>query len=202
MGLNVFHREYRVPVLSYFLFLITVFVLKHLLNAGTVFSISAALMLLIPFLLKTDRNYFYFNKEGFAKGALISIFVLAVYVAVMLAHGFFTGRQPGLRETGATFFIVQLLLVAIPEEVFFRGYLQKEFGNDLRAVILVSILFAIAHLVIVCATSGSAGICIQNGLTFFPSLVMGYLYLKTKTLWSSIFFHFFANIVHILLKFN
>ena len=202
MGLFVFDREYRTPVLFYFLFLVTILVLKQFLDPGTVFSMSAALMLLIPFLIKSERNYFYFNKRGFIRGAVISLIILAVYLAVMLAYGYFTGRQPGLRETGATFFIVQLLLVAIPEEVFFRGYLQREFGNDIRAVIAVSILFAIAHLVIVCASSGSAGVCVQNGLTFFPSLVMGYLYLKTGTLWSSIFFHFFANVVHILFKFS
>jgi membrane protease YdiL (CAAX protease family) len=36
-------------------------------------------------------------------------------------------------------------------------------------------------------------------LTFFPSLVMGYLYRVTGTLWASIIFHFLANIVHIAL---
>ncbi len=202
MGLFVFDREYRTPVLSYVLLILAVFILKHFLDPGTVFSISAALMLLIPFLVNTDFNYFEFNKIGFIKGVLISLGVLALYVIVMLAYGFITGKQPGIRETGASFFIIQLFLVAIPEELFFRGYLQREFGNDYRAVILVSILFAIAHLLIVCATTGSLGVCVQNGLTFFPSLVMGYLYIKTKTLWSSIFFHFLANIVHILLIFS
>lgn len=202
MGLFAFSSEYRIPILSYVLFLITVFILKYLLDPGTVFSISAALMLLIPFLLKADRNYFYFNTRGFIRGVVISLAILAVYLAVMVVYGLISGKAPGIRETGATFFIVQLLLVAIPEEVFFRGYLQSELGNNYRAIILVSILFAIAHLVIVCATSGNPGVCVQNALTFFPSLVMGFLYLKTKTLWSSIFFHFSANIVHILLKFS
>jgi len=75
-----------------------------------------------------------------------------------------------------------------------------EFGNDYRALIIVSILFAVAHLLIVCATNGGLSVCIQNGLTFFPSLVMGYLFMKTRTLWSSIFFHFLANILHIIIK--
>ena len=194
--------EYRKPVLSYLLLILIVFTLQLFLDSSTVFSISAALMLLIPLLVKTDFNYFDFNSEGFIKGVLISLGVLAVYLLVLFSYGLISGKQPGIREAGYSFFLMQFLLVAIPEEVFFRGYLQKEFGNDYKAVIVVSILFAVAHLVIVCATTGIMGVCIQNGLTFFPSLVMGYLYLKTKTLWSSIFFHFCANIVHILIIFS
>ncbi len=198
----VFTREYRKPILSYLLLILSVFILKHFLDSGTVFSISAALMLLIPFLVNTEYNYFNFNSPGFFKGVLLSLGVLAVYLLVLISYGLISGKHPGIREAGYSFFLIQLVLVAIPEEVFFRGYLQKELGNDYRAVIAVSFLFAIAHLVIVCATTGGLGVCIQNGLTFFPSLVMGYLYLKTKTLWSSIFFHFSANILHILIKFS
>ena len=202
MAQFILKREYRKPVLSYLLLLLIVFILKLFLDSGTVFSISAALMLLIPFLLNTDQNYFYFNSKGFFRGVLLSLGVLVLYLLVLVSYGLITGKHPGLREAGFSFFLIQLVLVAIPEEVFFRGYLQKELGNDLRAVIVVSFLFAIAHLVIVCATAGGLGVCIQNGLTFFPSLVMGYLYLKTKTLWSSIFFHFCANVLHILIIFS
>jgi len=202
MGQFLFMRKYRSPILLYLLLISLVFVLKIFLDSGTVFSISAALMLLIPFLANTEYNYFDFNISGFLKGVLISLVVLAAYLVVLFAYGFISGKQPDIREAGYSFFFIQLFLVAIPEEVFFRGYLQKKFGNDYRAVVVVSILFAVAHLVIVCATTGSLGVCVQNGLTFFPSLVMGYLFLKTGTLWSSIFFHFTANILHILIKFG
>jgi membrane protease YdiL (CAAX protease family) len=40
-------------------------------------------------------------------------------------------------------------------------------------------------------------VCSQAILTFFPSLVMGYLYTTTETLWASIIFHFLANLVYI-----
>ena len=195
-----FPREYKVPILSYLFLILIIFFLSFFLDSGIVFSISAALMLLIPFLLNKDRNFFYFNIKGFVKGILISLAVLSLYLMVLVVYGLITGKQPGFREVGYSFFIIQLVLVAIPEEVFFRGYLQMEFGNNYRAVIIVSFLFAVAHLLIVCATNGGLGVCIQNGLTFFPSLVMGYLFMKTKTLWSSIFFHFFANILHIIIK--
>lgn len=198
----LFIRDYRKPILSYLLLILSVFILQHFLDSGTVFSISAALMLLIPFLANTEYNYFYFNTRSFLRGVLISVGVLAVYFLILSSYNLISGRFPGLREAGYSFFLIQFILVAIPEELFFRGYLQREFGNDYRAVIIVSLLFATAHLVIVCATSGGLSVCIQNGLTFFPSLVMGYLYMKTGTLWSSIFFHFCANILHILIKFS
>lgn len=195
-------RDYRKPVLSYLLLILSVFILQHFLDSGTVFSISAALMFLIPFLANTEYNYFYFNTRGFLRGVFISVGILAVYFFILSSYSLISGSYPGLREVGYSFFLIQFILVAIPEELFFRGYLQREFGNDYRAVVIVSLLFAVAHLVIVCATSGGLGVCIQNGLTFFPSLVMGYLYMKTGTLWSSIFFHFCANIMHILVKFG
>ena len=202
MGQLSLNREYRIPLLSYILLILTVFILKFIFDPGTVFSISAALMLLIPFLVKNEYNYFEFNIRGFIKGVFISLCIIAVYFAVRLAYGLISGIEPGIRDVGISFFIIQLVLVAVPEELFFRGYLQRELGNNYRAVIVTSILFAIAHLLIVCATTGGLNVCVQNGLTFFPSLVMGYLYLKTETLWSSIFFHFIANVVHILLIFT
>ena len=59
--------------------------------------------------------------------------MLAVYLLVLVSYGFISGNYPSIREVGYSFFLTQLILVAIPEEVFFRGYLQKQFGNDYRA---------------------------------------------------------------------
>lgn len=200
MNQPLFRREHRIPVLSYLFLILSIFILGMFLDSGTVFSLSAALMLVIPFLLGKNRNYFAFNYAGFVKGALITFGILAAYLLVFLVYGFLTDKGLGFREAGFTFFIIQFLLVAIPEEVFFRGYLQEEFGNNYRAIIIVSLLFAVAHLLLVCAMGGGVSVCIQNGLTFFPSLVMGYLYMKTGTLWSSILFHCLANILHILIQ--
>ena len=86
--------------------------------------------------------------------------------------------------------VFQLLAVSLPEEAFFRGFLQENLGNNLKGVVLVSILFSIAHL---------PGFLISGDLysilTFFPSLVMGYLYVKTSNILPSTIFHLFANIV-------
>jgi len=84
----------------------------------------------------------------------------------------------------------QLLAVSLPEEAFFRGYLQETVGNNLKGVVAVSILFSIAHLpgFIINGDANSV-------LTFFPSLVMGYLYMRTSNILPCIIFHLFANLI-------
>lgn len=88
--------------------------------------------------------------------------------------------------------IRQLFLVAFPEETFFRGFLQESFGNNRKGLIATSILFAAAHIPI--------SLIIGNWfalLTFFPSLVMGWLYMRTRNTLPSTIFHFLANTVFI-----
>ena len=199
MTVSKFLRDHKLPILSYLVLVISLFVLRLLFNLDLVFTISATLMLVIPLLLKKNTNFLYFNKNGFLKGLLISAIILALYLAVLYFYSLFTGGSLSVREFGLSFLLIQLILVAIPEEIFFRGYLQKEFGNDYKSILIVSVMFAIAHLIVVCAVNGGAGVCIQNGLTFFPSLVMGYLFMKTHTIWSSVVFHFLANVLHILI---
>jgi len=191
--------NYKLPIILYLLIILTIFILSLFLNWDLVFSISATLMLLIPILVKKDTGFLSFDLPGFLRGLGLSAIVLIVYVAVLYLYSMLTDGHLSLRGFGISFILLQFFLVAIPEEVFFRGYLQKEFGNDYRAIVLVSVLFALAHLIVVCAVSGGVNVCTQNALTFFPSLVMGYLFMKTGTIWSSVVFHFLANIVHILI---
>ena len=192
--------QYKIPVLSYLFIILLIFALRLFFDTGLVFSISATLMLLIPLLLKNITEILGFNAKGFIRGVVITLIILLLYVLALFIYANITGRQLTIREVGISFFIVQFLLVALPEEVFFRAYLQKEFGNGYKAIIVVSLLFAIAHLLIVCIADGGISTCTQNALTFFPSLVMGYLFMKTKTVWSSILFHYLANICHILIR--
>ena len=50
-----------------------------------------------------------------------------------------------------------LIVIAFPEEAFFRGYLQQEMGNNLKSIIAVSILFAMAHVLTICIGRSSFG---------------------------------------------
>ncbi|MGI9533494.1 MAG: CPBP family glutamic-type intramembrane protease [Thermodesulfobacteriota bacterium] len=191
--------EYKLPILSYLLLITSIYILRLFLGWDTAFIIGAVLMLVIPFLIRRDLNFFYYDSSGFIKGLGISIIILIIYIVVLFMYSRLNAGHLSIREFGISFLLIQFFLVAIPEEVFFRGYLQKCLGNDYKAIIIVSILFAIAHLIIVCAITGGINVCAQNALTFFPSLIMGYLFMKTTTIWSSVVFHFLANVVHILI---
>ena len=196
----VSNKKY-IYLLSYILLVISIFLLNTFFEGGLALSVSATLMLLIPFFFKADYDYFNFKLDGFIRGLIISLLILLVYIALLKGYTLYSNKEFGLRDFTVSFILVQFLLIAIPEEVFFRGFLQKSFGNTIKAVFFVSILFAIAHLITVCGTGRVSLLgCGQNALTFFPSIVMGYLYVKTETLWSSIIFHFLANLVHILVK--
>ena len=95
--------------------------------------------------------------------------------------------------------LVQLLLVALPEEVFFRGYLQtsidrlwgrdrKVLGIDfnLHSAILVSALFAIGHFITIPNPARLA--------VFFPSLLFGWLRRASGGVTTPILFHAACNL--------
>ena len=93
----------------------------------------------------------------------------------------------------------QILFVAIPEEFFFRGYLQSNIiylfntlsGKKHRfthwyGIIICAMIFALSHVILL----GS----INSIITFFPGLVMGWLFFRTNSLIAPILFHSLANI--------
>lgn len=84
----------------------------------------------------------------------------------------------------------QLLGVSLSEEVYFRGFLQESLGNTARGVFLTSGLFALMHLPQLVFYGDWYSL-----MTFFPSLVMGFLYLQTSNILPSVVFHFAANIL-------
>lgn len=183
--------------ISYIFLLLTVITVSIFLSYEYVLSISASVMILIPILLRKDEGIFSFNLKGFLNGVFISIFLVCLYALITNLLPFSFGNNLDFSRVSISLVLINFLLVAIPEEVFFRGYLQKQLGNTIWSIVIVSLLFAIAHFITICVFRGPGlFVCSINILTFFPSLVMGFLYYKTKTLWSSIFFHTVANIVH------
>lgn len=97
---------------------------------------------------------------------------------------------------------VQLILVGLPEEFFFRGYLQsmlatrfskrfRLFGLKLfevpTAVPITCVVFAFSHSVITLRWWQFA--------IFFPSLVFGWLREKTGGLVAPILFHALSNLI-------
>lgn len=87
--------------------------------------------------------------------------------------------------------LFQLIGISFAEEVYFRGFLQNRLGNNFTGLIIVSILFSFMHMPQLILYGD-----IYSVMTFFPSLVMGFLYMRTSNVLPSTIFHFFANIVY------
>lgn len=81
-------------------------------------------------------------------------------------------------------FLVNLGLIALPEEVFYRGFLQSRLG--FKAVLLINLLFALGHFV---GEYDPARL-----LPFFPGLVFSWLVYRSGTLIGATFYHALCNV--------
>jgi uncharacterized protein len=91
----------------------------------------------------------------------------------------------------------QLFAIALPEEVFYRGFLQSTLGFGFArtrrfqrfaphaAILVSSAIFALGHL----ATAPQPA----RLAVFFPALVFGWLRCKTGGIGSAVWFHAFCN---------
>lgn len=96
--------------------------------------------------------------------------------------------------------LAQLIAVALPEEVFYRGYLQGLLGTVFRrrrrilgvevsvgAIVATSTLFALGHFLLDLNP-------LRLGV-FFPSLLFGWIRCATPTLGGAIVFHAMCNVL-------
>jgi membrane protease YdiL (CAAX protease family) len=115
----------------------------------------------------------------------------------------FTLRFAGSMSEGLTEVVGQWLMVGIPEEMFYRGYLQTEFddrserrfrvlGVELGpGVLWASVIFAVGHYLTVPHPARLA--------VFFPSLLFGFLRNKTGGIGATALFHALCNLFALLL---
>ncbi|MDA8432175.1 MAG: CPBP family intramembrane metalloprotease [Nitrospiraceae bacterium] len=115
-----------------------------------------------------------------------------VSVSVLLPFLFLFLQGRSFSMPGPVMLTAQLFGVCFPEEVFFRGFIQETAGNNFRGIVLTSLLFSVAHLPAFFYSGDS-----YAPLTFFPSLVMGFLYLRTSSVIPSTIFHLLANAVYL-----
>ncbi len=97
----------------------------------------------------------------------------------------------------------QLLVVALPEEFFYRGYLQQRLESQLgqgrpilgiragRAFLLTQLLFALGHLVEPYP---------WRLAVFFPALLFGWLRKRSGTLLSGVLYHATCNLLVLVLE--
>lgn len=98
-----------------------------------------------------------------------------------------------------TWLTLQLFFVLIPEEVFYRGFLQREIALRLNnpfagplAVLVTSILFALLHLFFVPHLSFVIA-------SFVASILYGTIYQITGKIESALLTHLFVNLCHFFL---
>ncbi len=97
----------------------------------------------------------------------------------------------------------QLVVIALPEEAFFRGYLQtaidrarpprlRILGAEVGLGILIaSVIFAVGHVLTIRHPARLA--------VFFPALVFGWLRARTKGVGAGVLFHALCNLFASLL---
>ena len=145
------------------------------------------------------------SPKQFGKSVLIFVIVTLVVFPPYLFFAHFwmlhVFHDHGFRLASWTVFtnplVYQLLMVAFPEEFFFRGYLQTSLNKVFQprwrffgvsfgwGLILTSLIFAFAHSVIAFKW--------WHFSIFFPSLLFGHLKEKTGSLTAPILFHAFCN---------
>ena len=137
---------------------------------------------------------------GILSGAAAATFIVAISVAVGLAY-FGTASPTVSSQTWAALpvLILVLALGALGEELMFHGYafqkLIPHFG-EFSVVFPVGVVFGLAH-----AGNQNAGvIAILNTAAW--GVLLGYAYLRTRTLWLPVGLHFGWNLAAPLLGMN
>lgn len=121
----------------------------------------------------------------FAGLLLAGAAVFLLYASLPLPAGAAPPRAVAMPPAGE-FLVRQALFAAIPEEVFFRGYLYDAFEeNGWEPIVLTAALFAAGHLVI----HASA----YRGLTFFPALLFGWARKKSGNVYVPAALHLAFN---------
>ncbi len=136
-------------------------------------------LLPVMFLLLPFSDFFWrMPHVRWEQRLVISYVILAVIVSVLLFQ----------HTEVLDLFTIMVLVAALPEEWFFRAYLQKRIGNNISAVLIVSLLFSSMHYL----THDSAVVW----LVFIPSVFFGWIYKKTDDLILIVMLHALSNLVY------
>jgi membrane protease YdiL (CAAX protease family) len=149
---------------------------------------------------------------GLAGGALFSGPVILVTAVVGLLAVYVAGATPPSplpptgSSTGLAFHLVAGALVApVYEEVLFRGVALGAWLRSVgpwSAIVRSSLLFVFAHLLLVGGDSAgeAAAMAFVAAVVRLPvALALGWLYVRTGTLWASIGLHMAFNAILIVL---
>lgn len=138
--------------------------------------------------LHTDINYIKIITElGYLLTVTILLFLPYIFIYIKYFNLEFNFTIP---PSWPLEIILQIFVVAMPEEIFYRGFLQnallKRF-SIFQSIVITNIFFALSHLF--------TGFNPMRILTFFPGLVFSWLAHKNKSLFSAILFHALCNLL-------
>lgn len=127
-------------------------------------------------------------KTAIKLGLLYGLFAIAILLPISY---FFKFMEFDFKLSSYTiiFIFVNLIFTCIPEEIFWRGYIQKNiqtYSNKTFALLLTSLIFAAIHLAF-------GGIFFAI-LAFIASLIYGVVYIRTKRIEVSIICHYLVNV--------
>jgi membrane protease YdiL (CAAX protease family) len=146
-------------------------------------------------------------RGGLRLGAATSAVILPLFVLGYWALFVRSGGRTIAPEVGWEFLqraATQVLVIAYPEEIFFRGYMQTRLGDRFTravrvlgtpvsaSIVITSLLFALGHYVI---HPNPARLAV-----FFPSLVFGWLRERSGSVVAPGLFHGLANVTVLLLE--
>lgn len=123
-------------------------------------------------------------------GAFAAIAMIGIASLLLMAFNYLHFTQWGLDPITFISSIIIMVLVAISEELIFRGYFLNNLmqsTNKWVALVISALLFAAVHI-----SNPGAGI-LPIAEVFIGGLMLGINYIYTRNLWFGIFLHFAWN---------
>lgn len=137
---------------------------------------------------------------------LFMVWILPLFIVVLIFFQFIFLAKP-IRFAVPEHFLIKcihlLFFVSLPEEYFFRGYLQSALNRIFKrsftafkarigpGLFITAFLFVFAHTGISGVWDGFFGI--------FPALIFGWLRDKTENVLASIIFHWICDVIYVVL---
>ncbi|MBI2980812.1 MAG: CPBP family intramembrane metalloprotease [Deltaproteobacteria bacterium] len=163
--------------------------------------IAALLLFYVPLLHNRLRTlslpFFESDRQGFFHSLKIFLFAaLLIFPLFLVGNHFYQtviwsrSFNPSLPDRFGSLLLLQVALIALPEEVFFRGWLQgliRKNRGPLASILITSLIFAFSHSVIAMQWWHFA--------IFFPGSVFGWLREKTGAVTASVVFHTVSNLL-------
>ncbi len=213
-------RQGKQPFIIYAIVMLVIFAASRLAALRPQLGlITAALFLYVPILLlfikKQQPSRYGIGGKGMIKSIgralLLAVIVFPIYTAgfyLYMGHLYgihvtLQGVHAALNRSLLRVALNGLLMVAIPEEVFYRGFMQSELrrgdGRRVRmlgaglggSVLITNALFAAGHLVVIPDIARLA--------VFFPGIAFSWLRERDDNIAGAVVFHWLSNLLSFVL---